>query len=104
MGIVMIQESCQRHRMSPDGRWCGKPPVRCIAWDCQFYQHITTKRKENIMNLNEFAKKITLKEGKKKSVSIAQVKEIIRIIFTELAGMDEAEALAAVRRYRGKKK
>ena len=56
------------------------------------------------MNLNEFAKKITLKEGLKKSMSIAQVKEIIRIIFTELAGMDEANALAAVRRYRGKKK
>lgn len=36
------------------------------------------------MNLNEFAKKITLKEGGKKNLSIAQVKEVIRLVFDEL--------------------
>ena len=32
------------------------------------------------MNINEFAKKVTLAEGGKVSVSIAQVKEILKII------------------------
>jgi hypothetical protein len=36
--------------------------------------------KEDKMNLNEFAKEICRREGKKKSVDIAQVKEIVRII------------------------
>jgi hypothetical protein len=32
------------------------------------------------MNINDFAKIVTLLEGKKRSVSIAQVKEILKII------------------------
>lgn len=32
------------------------------------------------MNLNELAREITLREGKKKSLSIADVKEVLRII------------------------
>jgi hypothetical protein len=36
------------------------------------------------MNLNDFAKKITLAEGKKLSLPIAQVKEVIRLVFQEL--------------------
>lgn len=32
------------------------------------------------MNLNDLAKKVTLLEGKKKSLSIAQVKEVISIL------------------------
>ncbi len=32
------------------------------------------------MNINEFAKEVTKEEGGKKQVSIAQVKEILRII------------------------
>lgn len=32
------------------------------------------------MSLNELAKEITLREGKKVSVSIAQVKEVLRIL------------------------
>ena len=31
-------------------------------------------------NLNDLAKQVTLKEGKKKSISIAQVKEVIGLI------------------------
>lgn len=34
--------------------------------------------------MNAFAKKITLAEGKKKSLSIAQVKEVIRLVFLEM--------------------
>lgn len=36
------------------------------------------------MDLNEFARKVTLREGKSKSLSIAQVKEVISIVFDEL--------------------
>jgi hypothetical protein len=32
------------------------------------------------MNLNVFAREITMIEGKKKSISIAQVKEVIKIL------------------------
>jgi len=56
------------------------------------------------MNLNEFAKTVTEKEGLKKSVSIAQIKEIIKIIFVELGRMYEADAIAVIRRYRGKRR
>ena len=53
-----------------------------------------------MFNLNEFARQITLKEGKKKSISIAQVKEVIKITFTELSRMDEEDVLRIVKRYR----
>jgi hypothetical protein len=36
------------------------------------------------MNLNDLAKRITLKEGKKKHLSIAQVKEVLSLVFEEL--------------------
>lgn len=39
------------------------------------------------MNLNEFAVLVAKKEGKKKEVSIAQIKEIMKIINTELKGI-----------------
>lgn len=32
------------------------------------------------MNINDFAKKVTKTEGKKKEVNIAQIKEILKII------------------------
>lgn len=32
------------------------------------------------MTLNDFAKEVTLVEGKKKSLSIAQIKEVLRAI------------------------
>lgn len=32
------------------------------------------------MNLNDFAKLVTQKEGKKKQVNIAQIKEILKIV------------------------
>jgi len=36
------------------------------------------------MNLNEIAKNITLKEGKKVSLPIGQVKEVIRLFIEEM--------------------
>ena len=38
------------------------------------------------MNLNDFAKKVTLAEGLKKQISIAQVKEVLKIVNKEVAG------------------
>ena len=36
------------------------------------------------INLNELAREVTLVEGKKESVSIAQVKEVMNILFRML--------------------
>lgn len=47
--------------------------------------YIKKTRRRETMNLNELAKKVTLEETGKKQVSIAQVKEIIKIISIELA-------------------
>ena len=54
------------------------------------------------MNLNEFARAVTLEEGKKRQVSIAQVKEILRITFEMLGNYPEREVLATVNRYKNK--
>lgn len=51
------------------------------------------------LNLNDFAKEITLKEGKTKSLSIAQVKEVIRLTLTELAALPENALAKLMRRY-----
>jgi hypothetical protein len=42
------------------------------------------------MNLNELAKEVTLAEGKKISLPIGQVKEVIRLVLDRLA--EEARA------------
>ena len=38
------------------------------------------------MNINDFAVKVTKKEGGKKSISIAQVKEVLKIVNDLLKG------------------
>lgn len=53
------------------------------------------------MNLNNFAKKVALIEGKKKSISIAQVKEVLKITFTELGKCSDNEILQVINKYRG---
>lgn len=59
------------------------------------------KRKKVIkINLNDFAKKITLKEGLKESISIAQVKEVTKLVLIELSEMTENEASTVIARYR----
>lgn len=47
----------------------------------------------SMTNLNTMARKITLAEGLKKSVSIAQVKEIMKLVFKELKTLSFAEVL-----------
>jgi hypothetical protein len=51
------------------------------------------------MNLNDFAKIITLEEGLKKSLSIAQVKEVLRITLTTLANMSYSEMVRLLSKY-----
>lgn len=52
------------------------------------------------MDLNKFAKTITLKEGKKVSLSIAQVKEVIKLTLRELAKENEKIVHRLLKRYR----
>jgi hypothetical protein len=54
------------------------------------------------VNLNNFAREITLQEGMKKSLSIAQVKEVLRLILSEFSKMDEAEVIKVINRYKNK--
>lgn len=51
------------------------------------------------MNLNTLAKEVTLKEGKKLSLSIAQVKEVSKILFTRLAAIKIAEVTSILKKY-----
>lgn len=51
-------------------------------------------------NLNNMAMVVTKKEGLKKSVSIAQVKEIMKIVFTMIASMNFEDVADTVRRYK----
>ena len=49
------------------------------------------------MNLNEFAREITLIEGKKQSISIAQVKEVIKILSDRWSDMTMNEVMIEVK-------
>ena len=51
------------------------------------------------MNLNDFARGITLQEGLKKSVNIGQVKEIIKLVLIALAKMNGEELHKLLERY-----
>ena len=54
-----------------------------------------------MINLNKFAKEVTLEEGLKKSISIAQVKEVLKISFKKLANeYDAYEIMNMIGRYR----
>ena len=48
--------------------------------------YLTNQRKERKMNINDFAVKVTKLEGGKKSISIAQVKEVLKIVNGLLKG------------------
>jgi hypothetical protein len=50
------------------------------------------------MNLNDFAKEVTLDEGMKESLSIAQVKEVIRIVLKKLSVMPYKEVADTLKR------
>ncbi len=52
------------------------------------------------MNLNKLAVDIAKREGGKKSISIAQIKEVLRIAFQELGKHKDKEVIHVVNRYR----
>lgn len=56
------------------------------------------KNRQTNMNLNELAKIITEQEGKAQSLSIAQVKEVLRIVLRMMKEMDIQELAALFRR------
>lgn len=51
------------------------------------------------MNLNKFAKSIAEIEDGLEEVNIAQIKEIMKIIFTELAHMEPIEIFKILKKY-----
>lgn len=52
------------------------------------------------MNLNTIAREITLAEGMKKSVSIAQVKEVMRLLLKMMKKMTLAEITTMLNKYK----
>ena len=52
------------------------------------------------VDLNEFAKEVTLAEGKKESVNMGQVKEILTITLTKLAALPQSQLDELLSRYR----
>jgi len=57
----------------------------------------------NHINRNKLARAVTLEEGLKVSVSIAQVKEVQRILLNRLADEDPIDVLILLRNVRNKK-
>ena len=55
------------------------------------------------MNLNKLARKITLKEGGKVNLPIGQVKEVMKLLFIELAKLKPGEAQRTINRYKHRK-
>ena len=54
-----------------------------------------------MVNLNDWAKAVMLKEGKKMNLTIAQVKEVMKIILNDMKAMtmkDLVELLARLKR------
>lgn len=51
------------------------------------------------MNLNELARIITLREKGNKQVSIAQIKEIMKILFEEMSTWEPVELFKVLKRY-----
>ena len=51
------------------------------------------------LNLNDLAVKIAKVEGKKKQVDISQIKELMGIIFRELAKMNAGDVARIMGRY-----
>jgi predicted DNA-binding antitoxin AbrB/MazE fold protein len=57
-----------------------------------------------MVNLNKVARNVTLKEGLKKSISIAQVKEVIKHLLNELSKKKNEEVEKLLEKYRNAKK
>lgn len=51
------------------------------------------------LNLNELAREITLEEAGEIEVSIAQVKQIMKIMFEKLAALEPLELFKILKKY-----
>ena len=51
------------------------------------------------LNLNNLAREITLEEAGEVEVSIAQVKEIMRLVFEKLAKLEPLELFRILKKY-----
>jgi len=51
------------------------------------------------INLNKLAKEITLEEAGKEEISIAQVKEVMRLVFEKLAKLEPLELFKILKKY-----
>ncbi len=51
------------------------------------------------INLNKFAREITLEEAGEVEVNIAQVKEIMKLVFEKLARLEPLELFEILKRY-----
>lgn len=51
------------------------------------------------VNQNVLVKRISEREGKKVEVNIAQIKEVVRLLLEELAGLPASQALALIERH-----
>jgi len=56
--------------------------------------------KKGIISEEWLAEEITKAEGKKESVNIAQVKEVLRITLDILASLEEADVLLLLKKHR----
>lgn len=52
------------------------------------------------VNLNVLARKVTLLEGQKKSQSIAQVKEVMKLVCIELSKLSVVELAEVLKKYK----
>jgi uncharacterized protein (DUF2267 family) len=52
------------------------------------------------VDMNDFATEITKKEAGKTEISIAQVKEVLKLTFEKLATMTQEEVMEIVKRYK----
>jgi len=52
-----------------------------------------------MINLNELARTVALQESGKQEVSIAQIKEIMKILFCELAYENASDVLKVIEKY-----
>jgi len=52
------------------------------------------------INMNDFASEITRKEAGKTEISVAQVKEVLKLTFEKLATMTQEEVMEIVKRYK----
>lgn len=50
------------------------------------------------INLNKLAKNISLAEGKKVQINIAQIKEVLKCVFFELKKYSDEDILEAIKR------